>query len=402
MKRRLLKRALSVVLAIITIVSTGLISANAAQDPTPETDTYYFDIYVAANDGISGDEFTIAPMFGDTTLKGCTARGEFTLSGFIVSYTDVYTDEECTGVSVKMLGDNDMYIDKIDMWSTHHPTVKTLYCGDWVTDDKYRIFTFDTDVYEVILKTGGAEFSGTDADVSLYIESKDEDGVITTTERPCVNNLTTDCIAFENSQQHTYYIATNTTNHTFHRIGIKLSDAGWFDGWLLEYINVSLVQGTNSHYLGARSNTVNQWFADNDCVYFSSTCGYSTAYKIEIKTKSEKGAGTDADLILSINGLPQTVSLLETAEYYYDRSSFESGYLDSFNIIYNTNEPIEFINFLTITNDGSGIKPDWYLEYVKITEITLGGYYRTFTFNYNGWIDAEETKNLCHPNVVSY
>ena len=89
-------------------------------------------------------------------------------------------------------------------------------------------------------------------------------------------------------------------------------------------------------------------------------------YEVEVKTCSDMGAGTDANIKIALVGGGD-----KTVEFPFDKNSavsmnndiFETGKVDKFE--FNGNN-VGKLKKITIASDGKGLTSDWKLEYVKV------------------------------------
>ncbi|TVU13669.1 hypothetical protein EJB05_37089, partial [Eragrostis curvula] len=99
-------------------------------------------------------------------------------------------------------------------------------------------------------------------------------------------------------------------------------------------------------------------------------------YEVVVQTGDRTNAGTDARVSLQVssanNGSQLFVPNLESwGEMYADHDYFEKGNLDRFggNGPCMPYQPLDMV----ITSDGSGNKPSWYVDYVQVTQLGVGG-----------------------------
>lgn len=107
----------------------------------------------------------------------------------------------------------------------------------------------------------------------------------------------------------------------------------------------------------------------------------SITYKVTVVTGDVPGAGTDANVYLSIYGdvASSTDNRLNSTI-----ASFEKGQTD---IFYLTLPDLGNLQKITIYHDNTGVAPGWYLDRVIITNSSTGQYW---TFSCNCWLAVDE------------
>ena len=90
-------------------------------------------------------------------------------------------------------------------------------------------------------------------------------------------------------------------------------------------------------------------------------------YLIDVKTGSEKGAGTDSNISIKLVGQNKeyTIELSKDAKFSQNKDLFEPGQNDVFFII----EGVEVgkLNKIVLTSDNKGSGTDWLVEHVRVT-----------------------------------
>ena len=104
-------------------------------------------------------------------------------------------------------------------------------------------------------------------------------------------------------------------------------------------------------------------------------------YKIEITTGNKDNAGTDANVSLVIHGSKR---LYGNGSISSKKSDFEKNCTNVFTI---QTPDLGNIEYIEIGHDNSGKKPGWYLEKVKITNVSDG---QCWNFNCNRWLAKDE------------
>jgi hypothetical protein len=104
-------------------------------------------------------------------------------------------------------------------------------------------------------------------------------------------------------------------------------------------------------------------------------------YVVEVQTGRRDEAGTDAKVYIQlIGGLRDSPEIrLDNAE-----DNFEKGKLDRFEIM---TEDVGWIGYVQIRHDDSRRNSGWFLEWVKVTDNTLG---LTWQINFHRWLAKDE------------
>ncbi|XP_028759078.1 PLAT domain-containing protein 3-like [Neltuma alba] len=123
-------------------------------------------------------------------------------------------------------------------------------------------------------------------------------------------------------------------------------------------------------------------------------------YNVSVKTGDVNNAGTDSTISLKLkssSGDSFTIANLEDwGAMEPGHNYFERGNLDFFKGASNCLN----VCAITVTSNGAGIKPGWYLEYVNVT--VSGDISKNIPFPVNRWLAEDEppctlsaTVNLC-------
>ena len=418
MKKLFMTRTISLILAVVTLLSLAAIGITTATAESDMLVKYFVNIYFAEGYGDTTGDILFTPICGDTKLNGIAAK-TYRLVGEPVKlkFTDKYVPGGITGGTIRFYGNDNAYVEKIEVSSSAQPEVVTIYGGRWVFNEDETTFNINDDVYKVTVKTSNDVYSGTD----LIISSK----LYTTNGRSILylNNLR-DGDLFEQGSEHSFYIGTSTLgmttadgtlisedvngqNGTFEKIGFELNKSGYdivtpaASAWLLESVKVEKVQGIIKE--SPMTINANQWYDKDDCSFYSNQNGKTSTFKVEVQTTNSSKAGTDANLSLSINDCEETISLNHFADLYHYGNKFEKGNNDKFQIAYPSYSLNECVKSITIHNDGFGAGPDWYLGYIKLTEILSDGTEgKTYTFPCNGWINNDETVTLTETYMIRH
>lgn len=271
-------------------------------------------------------------------------------------------------VEFKTNSDNDWFPGKISIACYYSGNNVYLYGGRWIGQNAVTIKPSDN-VYSVEVHTGTEDGAGTDADISLYLE--DENGKKTETIE--LNELSDFSNAFENGDSETFYFyAPDDFDECIY--AYFYSNHKWAKAdWLLESFTVKKVSGTKGEGLhsGFTHNSA-QWLTEDKTVCFGKYSGKTGQFYLEVKTSDRSGAGTDSDIYLTIYGDKGNTGEVELDKYAGDGNNFERDDKDCFNIAYSTGK-VGTINKIVIRKNDSGVGPDWYCDYIIITEKVANG-----------------------------
>jgi len=106
-----------------------------------------------------------------------------------------------------------------------------------------------------------------------------------------------------------------------------------------------------------------------------------TQYRVEVKTGNKNYAGTDADVYIQLIGAIGTSppKKIDNAQ-----DNFEKNKLDTFVIDL---ESVGWIDEIRIYHDNSGSCSGWFLDYVKVTDLSVG---LTFRADFYRWLATDE------------
>lgn len=287
-----------------------------------------------------------------------------------------------TAIKVKTNDSNSWYPGKITVSAQYSGESITVYGGRWIGTSEKTLSPSDN-VYELTVNTGTASGAGTDADISVFLQ--DNDGTKTSTI--CLSDIHQDANAFENGDSDTFPIYAPSDFGECRHIFLSSDHSNSAAGWLVDKLTVKKVQGSGSD--SGYSVDTNYWFEYAKTVNFGKYSGKTGAYYIEVKTGNKSGAGTDSDIYLTLHGdaYSKNTEEINMSDMAGDGNDFEKNNLDCFYVGFNTNA-IGDLKSITIRKANNGLGPDWYLDYIKITEeIGDGQTGKTYTINVGKWIE---------------
>jgi hypothetical protein len=105
-------------------------------------------------------------------------------------------------------------------------------------------------------------------------------------------------------------------------------------------------------------------------------------YEIKVKTSDKFGAGTDANVVITLNGTSGS-----TREFKLDGpgNDFESGSLGTYTV--SADRDAGEITSVRIRHDNSGPAAGWHLAWIEVKNKTTG---KTWKFNANTWLAKDE------------
>ncbi|MBN2198975.1 MAG: hypothetical protein JW747_03915 [Candidatus Aminicenantes bacterium] len=118
----------------------------------------------------------------------------------------------------------------------------------------------------------------------------------------------------------------------------------------------------------------------------------SVTYRIEVKTGTRSGAGTDANVRLALYGPKRADGMrLRSGDEWnlFDpsknwRAHFENGKTDTFRL---TGKSLDDLEFITLRHDNTGDKPGWFVERLSVKNETTG---KERHFVVNQWLAFNE------------
>lgn len=224
-----------------------------------------------------------------------------------------------------------------------------------------------TTSYKIVVKTGTVSGAGTDSNISISIKgSKATIGF---------QNLDTDSHNdFENGQTDTYYLSGYQDVGEIESITLKSDNSGIASGWYCEYVEVSGINRPATRF------AMNGWLESPNLTRTLSKPGTASNYRVTVRTGDVSGAGTDANIFITINGTKGSISnrALDTAGH----NDFERNQSDVYNL--NGFPDIGEITSITVRSDDSGLGSGWYVAYIDVYSSKTG---QNVRFTCNCWFE---------------
>eukprot|EP01119_Soliformovum_irregulare_P003103 TRINITY_DN133_c0_g1_i3.p1 TRINITY_DN133_c0_g1~~TRINITY_DN133_c0_g1_i3.p1 ORF type:complete len:710 (+),score=244.05 TRINITY_DN133_c0_g1_i3:779-2908(+) len=281
------------------------------------------------------------------------------------------------------------FLDKVVVTNLKTNSKTFFLCGRWLDsgeDDKQTTRELPAQSedgttliplvkYEVTVLTGTLKGAGTDAEVFIVLHGPNGDSGRHILDTPGNN--------FERGQTDVFSFECVDLG-PLSKIRIGHNGAGFGAGWFLEKVTVK-----NLNDNGVFEFPCNQWFdkgegdgqIERDLILNGPSGPGATSYRISTATGSVKGAGTDANVFISIAG-----SLGKVDRYKLEgaKSNFERGKLDSFGL---RTLDLGDLQKLTIGHDGKGFGDGWFLDKVFVTNEVSG---QRWVFPCGQWLDKSE------------
>jgi len=281
------------------------------------------------------------------------------------------------------------YLDKVVVTNLK-TNLKTFFlCGRWLDaheDDKQTVRELPASSedgttviplvkYEVTVLTGTLKGAGTDAEVFIVLHGPNGDSGRRVLDTPGNN--------FERGQTDVFNLECVDLG-PLTKIRMGHNGSGFGAGWFLESVKVKNLSDNQIFEFPC-----NQWFdkgegdgqIERDLILNGTAGPGATSYRISTSTGSTKGAGTDANVFISIVG---SLGKVDRYKLESSKSNFERGKLDSFGL---KTLDLGEITKVTIGHDGKGFGDGWFLDKVFITnEVTS----KRWVFPCNQWLDKSE------------
>ncbi|CAF4137253.1 unnamed protein product, partial [Rotaria sp. Silwood2] len=230
--------------------------------------------------------------------------------------------------------------------------------------------------YEVIVYTGDKSGAGTDSKV--YITLFGNHGK--QTEKIHLKN-SNNKDPFERNQTDIFHVQGDYIGELI-KLRVEHDNTGRSSGWFLDRIVVTDLNNPTTKYIAI----CNKWLAKDEgdrqisreLILNKQT---NTRYKITVCTGNKKGAGTDADVFITLYG-----NLGETTAMKLDskKKSFETGQKDEFAI---ESPTVGEIYQILIAHNNKGSAPGWFLDRILIEDLNKNHLYE---FPCNRWLAKDE------------
>lgn len=220
--------------------------------------------------------------------------------------------------------------------------------------------------YTLTVQTTNVKHAGTDA--NLTFELSGPGGSVETTVDAEPGGL------FEQGDRNTVKISGKDVGEIT-SLKVSRDNQGNAPGWHLAWVRVARTDGLPDSFFG-----FHRWMPDGST---GVTRPPETEYALKVKTGDKGGAGTDADITFKLEGSGGTASLVI--------DTFANGICErnDTNVFSMAGPEMRSFSSLSVSNDGSGNGPDWYLDYIRVTSV-IGSH----TFRFRRWVDGGKTEEV--------
>ncbi|CAF1459513.1 unnamed protein product, partial [Rotaria sordida] len=235
--------------------------------------------------------------------------------------------------------------------------------------------------YEIIVYTGDKRGAGTNSQVYITLFGK----AGKRTEKIHLKN-SNNKDPFERNQTDKFYVKGDYIGELI-KLCIEHDNTGLSSGWFLDRIVVTDLHDPKTKYFA----TCNQWLAKDEgdkqisrelmLNKQTSEIKGNNQYKITVYTGDKRGAGTDADVFITLYG-----NSAETGPIKLDNKTnhFEAGKKDEFTI---ECPNVGVLNKILIAHNDKGLASGWFLDRILIEDINA---HHTYEFPCNRWLANDE------------
>ncbi|CAF4587849.1 unnamed protein product [Rotaria sp. Silwood1] len=257
-----------------------------------------------------------------------------------------------------------------------------LFPGDRAFDDLKNRFTPKETQYHITVITGDKRGAGTDSQV--YVTLFGDDGQ--RTEKLHLKKSANNNNPFERNQTDEFRVKGDYIGELV-KLRIEHDNTGRFAGWFLDRIVViDMFDPTTKYFANCK-----KWLSKDEgdgqisrdlILYKDINRGRgNNKYKITVYTGNKLGAGTDADVFITLYG-----DLGESGAIVLDdkKNNFESGQKDEFTI---ECPSVGEINQILIAHNNKGSAPGWFLDRIIIEDLAEN---RIYEFPCYKWLATDE------------
>jgi hypothetical protein len=209
----------------------------------------------------------------------------------------------------------------------------------------------------VQVRTGNAKGAGTDSNVELLIKGRNGDTASVRLDDESNAN------PFEKDALNVFNKRVFSVGDELQTLTVKMDGKGLSCDWQLEWISVGFDGGAEwwFPFFGWLGSSKGRSLS---CELTASS-EKPTAYKVTITTGSCRGAGTDANVFVVLEGTKSRTHEQQLAASLTNRNKFERSQQDVFDVV---GVGLGELTKLHIRLDGSGIGSDWNLDNVVVEE----------------------------------
>jgi hypothetical protein len=236
--------------------------------------------------------------------------------------------------------------------------------------------------YEVTVVTGNQQDAGTDAGIYMIVYGLDGKTLEVALEKQSVQ--------FERGR-------TDKIKLEFEDVGSLRKIRVWHDGkgqrpsWFLNTIILKNLKNDKewtfpcNNWLSKTRAEDKLTVRDLPAVFDGKLTVEDTSYKIKVETGDKRGAGTDANVFVTLFGENGDSGEIQLTKSLTHRNKFERRQTDIFH--YENLLSLGELTKLRIWHDNSGLGASWFLDSVSVTdEVTEEAYH----FNCQRWLSTDE------------
>uniref|UniRef100_A0A6B2KWS8 PLAT domain-containing protein n=1 Tax=Arcella intermedia TaxID=1963864 RepID=A0A6B2KWS8_9EUKA len=232
--------------------------------------------------------------------------------------------------------------------------------------------------YIVEITTGNIKGAGTSAKV--YI---DVIGDKNSTGKQILDNSPTN---FNRGSKDTFTIDTVELGE-LKKIIVGHDNAGFGADWFLENVSITNERTSKQWHFGCGcwlSKSLDDKQTEKEFTS-SSKPKKVTTYEVSVKTGSNRGSGTDANVFIEIKGKKLTSGKRKLDNMW---NNFEAGQTDKFLI-----ESIDVgtVKSIIIGHDNTGVGPGWYVDWISVVNLSRK---KTYNFPVSRWFAKDEDDGL--------
>eukprot|EP00736_Rhodelphis_marinus_P000918 Rmarinus@m.27357 len=370
----------------------------------PQNATYHIRITTSEQKGAGTSANVSVKLYGDLSPEGTdwiyleTSPDNFRRGRLDEFYVEGRNVGQVDGVLLRhdnSGGAADWLVEKVIVENEAHRSKTVFICGKWLKGDpadsvemllrKDDDRTADpTTYYRVVVMTGRVRGAGTDANV--FISLFGENGSLSKQE------LESRVEDFEKGSVDEFRLKSDTKLGEISHIVVEHDNSGDSAAWYLEKIMISEVDE-----FGDASD---RWvFPCKEWLDKPETDGFvrmkipaspdvdeeskTAEYTVEVQTGTNKGAGTSADVVLTMIEADGDGDVSERFPLENHHENFSRGRLDTFKVRWKSVDDMECI---VLAHDNSNDSPDWFVSSVRIRNNENG---RVWFFPCGTWISQQ-------------
>ncbi|CAF3234025.1 unnamed protein product [Rotaria socialis] len=365
------------------------LTLHKQQSTTQKSNYYKITVYTGNKSGAGTDSDVFITLYGKLGETGPTKLANQE-NNFEAGKKDEFTIE-CQNIGELnqiLIAHNNKglssgwFLDRILIEDTQDHRTYEFPCNRWLAkdEDDKQIARYlvprqkvRNNLYKVTVFTGNKSGAGTDADVFITLFGNQGQ-----TGQTKLDNKTD---AFEAGKKDEFTVECPAVGE-INKILIEHNNKGLSSGWFLDRI---LIEDTQDHR--TYEFPCNRWLAkDEDDKQIARYLVprqkvRNNLYKVTVFTGNKSGAGTDADVFITLFG-----NQGQTGQTKLDNKTdaFEAGKKDEFTV---ECPAVGEINKILIEHNNKGLSSGWFLDRILIEDTQD---HRTYEFPCNRWLAKDE------------